>query len=96
MKILALLLIISVLIGCGTTREPQTVYVPQRVEVPVYTAPSFDIPLKPLTPLDSLNWSSKDDHNVIGKAYVKSIRILNTHIDQLHNLLEGIKKGEDQ
>jgi len=96
MKILVLVLLISLLGACSAKGPPQIVYVTQEVEIPVYQAPRFDIPKKPLTPVKALNWSNSGDHNVIGKAYVKSLKILENHIEQLHNLLEAIKNGEDQ
>lgn len=96
MKILTLLLLIS-LMGCGSKQlPPQTVYVTQEVEVPIYQVPKFDIPTKPMIPVEALNWSHIDDHNVIGKSYVTTVEILKADAQKLRNLLEGIKKGEDQ
>ena len=96
MKILVLLISL-LLVGCGTTKPaPQIIYQTVEVEVPVYRPPKFKVPSKPPFPTEALNWSHIDDHEVIGKAYVKTIHILSTHVEQLRNLLEGIKKGEYQ
>lgn len=96
MKILVLVVLISLMGACSTTAPPQVVYVTQEVEIPVYQAPRFDIPERPVLPVNRLTRSNTGNHNVIGKAYVKSLKILNNHVEQLHNLLEGIKKGQDQ
>lgn len=96
MKILAL--IVALLIsGCATSsKTPPIVYETIEVEVPVYQAPEFDIPEIPSLPVDDLSWSNKNDHDAIAKAYVISIKELRTHVEALHNLLEGIKKGDTQ
>jgi PBP1b-binding outer membrane lipoprotein LpoB len=70
---LKLLLISMILVGCSTKEPPQTVYQTVEVEVPVYQVPEFNIPKRPLLPVDALNDSHKDDHNAIGKAYVNCI-----------------------
>ena len=94
MKILLLLIALISLIGCASKPETQYIYETVEVNVPVPVVPKFNIPEKPIVPIDYLTKEDKDDHNVIGKAYVISVKELRAHIDQLHNLLEGIKKGE--
>jgi hypothetical protein len=93
-KIFLILLLISV-IGCSTTRPPQTIFETVEVEVVVYRTPEFEIPAMPYIPVTNLNWSNLDDHNAVGKAYVSTVKILENHVMQLHNLLEGIKKKGD-
>ncbi len=93
---LKLLLISLMLVGCASKPiPPQIVYQTVEVEIPIYQIPKFSIPDKPKLPIYLLNDSHKDDHNAIGRAYVSTVKILEAHTEQLRNLLEGIKKGED-
>ena len=95
MKILILVLTSSLIIGCAN-KTPVTVYDTVEVKTVVYKAPEFTIPPIPELPVNKLNWSNLDDHNAIGKAYVLTVDVLENHILQLRNLLEGIKKGDSQ
>lgn len=94
MKILVLVLSSVLLFSCAKPK-PQIIYTTVEVEVPVYQIPKFNIPPKPILPTQFLEEEDRGDHNTIGKAYVAAKRILEGYADELYNLLEGIKKGEE-
>ena len=95
MKVLATVLLSSLLLSCATP-EKQIVYVTKEIDRPVYQIPEFTIPDRPILPIEHLVESDKNDHNIIGKAYVISIKALRTYNQQLLNILKGIKeKGEN-
>ena len=94
MKILVLVLSSVLLFSCAKPK-PQIIYTTVDVAVPVYQIPKFNIPPKPILPTQFLTEEDRSDHNTIGKAYVAAKRILEGYADELYNLLEGIKKGEE-
>jgi hypothetical protein len=95
--ILISILFLVLLTGCFNKKlPPEIIYREVEVKTEVFKIPKFDIPKRPQLPIDNLNESDKTDHNAIGNAYVNTVLILKTYVKQLHNLLEGIKKGDEQ
>ena len=94
MKKTLLILAVLSLMACGSTR-PVIIHETNEVAIATYQIPEFHIPSKPVLPINSLRPEDKGNHNLIGKAYVKTVNMLDSFSDELLNILEGIKeKGE--
>lgn len=93
MKKLLIVLLLLTSLGCSTPK-PQIIYETREVEVPVYQIPKFYIPSKPILPINVLTIEDKGDSSTIGKAYVKTVNILEGLVDEMTAIMQGIKKGE--
>ena len=82
-------ILIMSLTGCSmfgkVFTKVETVY----VDVPVSSCVATDIPEKPMLNIFDLTVGSTDEH--VAKSYVNSIKVLQTHVLKLEELLKAYK-----
>lgn len=87
-----LLLCLALLVGCSHS-EPVRVETVE-VMVPVVVTPEVKVPERPSLPIAEVDSTSHDGEVV--RAYVRSILVLQAHVDRLETLLIPYQKTADE
>lgn len=87
-----LLAALPLLAACSHS-EPVRVE-PVEVMVPVVVTPTIDVPARPRLPIAEVDSTSTDGEVV--RAYVRSILVLQAHVDRLETLLIPYQKTADE